>query len=69
MELKDVKIKFTYHPLSMEQHGKQEQLRLQAVVFAGQIFASTPEGREQSLAITSLEQALFWSIAAIEREE
>jgi hypothetical protein len=36
---------------------------------AADILKVTPEGREQSLAITHLEEAMFWGNAAIARED
>ena len=48
-----------------EHHGK---VRMACKEAADQILSLTPPGREQSLAITKLEEVMFWSNAAIARD-
>jgi len=44
-----------------------EVLRAAAISFGELILLSTPPSREQSLALTSLEQATMWAVASIAR--
>lgn len=53
----------TWHTFSMNQ--VRERLRRVAVAFAH----SLPEGREKSVAITKLEEAMFWANASISRSQ
>lgn len=46
-----------------------EALRDAAVEFAAVIYDTTPRSREQSLAVTNLEQALMWARAAVARHQ
>lgn len=60
---------FTYHPPKGDQTTRYENIRNQAKEFALFLTANTPAGREQSLALTNLEQTVFWANAAIARGE
>lgn len=60
---------FTHHPPFGNQIDRYEQLRADARMFAISIQARCPESREKSLALTNLEQAVFWSNASIARNE
>lgn len=44
-----------------------EVLRAAAIAYGELILLSTPPCREQSLALTNLEQATMWAVAAIAR--
>jgi len=68
---KDLNNRFTYHkPIAeMNQEARYEQIRETALRFARYITTVTPESREQSLAITRLEETVFWANAAIARHE
>lgn len=63
----DLTQRFTYHPPVAGQAVVYEALRGLALEFASSIVAATPPSREQSLAITALEEAVFWANAAIAR--
>ena len=63
----DLKPRFTYHPPDESQARKHEDIRGHALDFANMITRITPPSREQSLAITRLEEAIFWVNAAIAR--
>lgn len=71
----EVERRFTYHPPIqsedpvIDQPHRYEALRHEAKFFASLIVGQTPESREQSLAITHLEEAVFWANAAIARNE
>ena len=61
--------RFTYHPPTGTQTERYEAIRSRAHEFADFIERTTPESREQSLAMTALEEAVFWANAAIARRE
>lgn len=61
---------FTYHPpLNDEQRERYEAVRENFKSFAYYICSKTPPSREQSLALTKLEEAMFWTNAGIARNE
>lgn len=69
MDQAELETRFTYHAPSGDQAGKYEALRDCAKTFASLVVELCPESREQSLAITNIEQAVMWSNAAIARRE
>lgn len=60
---------FTYHAPKEGQPERYVELREAAKALAHLIVAKTPGSREQSLALTNLEQVVFWANAAIARNE
>lgn len=60
---------FTYHSPVYDQPQRYELLREEAKRLAYKIVTFTPPSREQSLAITHLEEAIFYANAAIARNE
>lgn len=60
---------FTYHAPKDDQPERYVHLRDQAKHLAYSIVKNTPPSREQSLAITHLEEAIFYANAAIARNE
>ena len=60
---------FTYHAPKEDQTARYQAIREKALKFAYFLLASTPASREQSLALTHLEEAVFWANAAIARNE
>ena len=60
---------FTYHKPFGNQPERYQQLRDGGKALAIQIVLQTPPSREQSLALTKLEEAIFWANAAIARNE
>lgn len=60
---------FTYHPPQGDQLARYITLRTEARVLAELFATYVPEGRELSLALTNLEQAVFWANAGIARSE
>jgi len=60
---------FTYHPPKGDQTDRYSALRATAKALAYEIVGKTPPGREQSLALTKLEESCFWMNAAIARGE
>lgn len=60
---------FTYHAPKAGQPERYTMLREKAKELALLIVDATPQSREQSLALTHLEQAAFYANAAIARNE
>lgn len=60
---------FTYHSPKDDQPERYSLLRNVAKSLAFNIVTSTPPSREQSLALTHLEEAIFYANAAIARNE
>jgi len=65
----EIETRFTYHPPKDDQPERYVQLRDQTKGLAYLIRDLTPESREQSLALTHLEQVMFYASAAIARRE
>lgn len=65
----DLGNRFTYHPPKEGQPRRYEEIRDIALSFAEHLVVSCPPSRELSLAITKLEEAVFWANAAIARNE
>jgi hypothetical protein len=69
MDREELHRRFTYHPPSAEQTVLYEEIRSRALELASFIVDVAPRNREQSLAITHLEQAVMWANASIARGE
>jgi hypothetical protein len=65
----DIEKRFAHHPPFGSQAVRYGQIRSAARALAELIDEKTPPSREQSLALTNLEQAVFWANAAIARNE
>lgn len=61
--------RFKYHAPNEAKALRHERLRQSAEDFAVEVAHEVPEGREQSLALTKIEEAMFWANAAIARSE
>lgn len=65
----DLRHRFGFHPASTEEkalaHGS---VRSRALQLALQLDEALPPGREKSLAMTGLEEVMFWANAAIARD-
>ena len=61
--------RFIYHSVSDEASERIHTIRTLAKALARYIIANTPESREQSLAVTHIEEATFWANAAIARHD
>ena len=56
---------FTYHTPKGDQTERYQRLRSEARTLAESIVDLCPSSREQSLALTNLQQAVMWANAAI----
>ncbi len=65
----DLGKRFTYHPPHGTQQKRYELIREKAGTFASSLEGVCPPSRELSLALTKLEEAMFWANAAIARNE
>ena len=66
-EKDDINHRFTYHPPKEGQPQTYVYLRKEARMLAYDILDLCPQGRERSLALTKLEEAVFWANASIAR--
>ena len=69
MEQAEIDKRFTYHPPRADQPARYEMIRAWARSLALVICKNAPSSREQSLAITALEECVMWANAAIARNE
>ena len=60
---------FIYHAPHGDQVTRYAEMRKRLLDVAGYVVENTPASREQSLALTKLEEAMFWANAAIARNE
>jgi hypothetical protein len=60
---------FQYHEPKIGQPARYEQIRDAARAFAHLIADEVPQSREQSLALTHLEDCVMWANAGIARNE
>jgi len=67
IELQDLQKRFTYHPPLKTQIQEYELIRGYAHDLAIYLVKHTPTSREQSLALTHLEEVVMWANAAIAR--
>ena len=65
----ELETRFIYHAPNDEKAKKHQRLRAECGNLATIIRDLTPECREQSLAITAIEEAMMWANAAIARRK
>jgi len=61
--------RFTYHPPKGDQPVRYQRIREHGKALAELVDVECPESREKSLALTKIEEAIFWANAAIARRE
>jgi hypothetical protein len=68
MPSQDIIHRFAYHP-PPDEHVANLHSHIRAIMSgaAAEVEANVPPGREQSLAITKLEEAMMWANAGIAR--
>lgn len=66
--LSDISNRTEYHPPDVKTAGKHEYIRLTIHGTMVDVASVVPPGREQSLALTKLEEAMFWANAGIARQ-
>lgn len=60
---------FTYHKPFGDQPQRYEEMRNKSRSLAELIVKNCPDSRERSLALTKLEEVVFWANASIARNE
>lgn len=65
----DIEKRFTYHAPKEGQPEKYAKIRSTARGLAELVYDLCPAGREKSLALTKVEEAVMWANAAIARGE
>jgi exoribonuclease R len=69
MDRADIRNRFEYHPANTsDRQADHTNVRNQLMETAFLVDSVCPEGREKSLAVTKLEEAMFWANAAIARQ-
>lgn len=65
----DIDNRFDFHPATTaEKRGEHGSVREACKLLGHFIDENVPPGREKSLALTKLEEAMFWANAAIARQ-
>lgn len=67
--MREIETRFIYHPPTGDQAIRYAAIRDLAKDMAMMITTACPESRELSLAMTHLEEVVFWANAAIARRE
>lgn len=68
MTSKDIENRFAFHAASTEEkRNDHSSIRIQCSNLAVRLNEKLPESREKSIALTKLEEAMFWANAAIAR--
>ena len=68
MSPEDIANRFQYHAPDEQRAQRHATVRKYIGDLAGLLNMDLPEGREKSLVMTHLEEAMFWANAAIARQ-
>ena len=69
MDADELRLRFTYHEPTADQPARYIAVRREAMILAELINEAVQDSREKSLAITHLEEVVFWANAGIAREQ
>ena len=70
MEQSELEKRFSFHPATTEEKKQaHETIRNTCLRVSIDLNNQLPEGREKALALTHLEEVMFWANAAIARNE
>lgn len=67
MDNTEIEKRFTFHPATPEKAETYETIRGNAKQLAHLLHSVAPDSRELSLALTALDEVVFWSNAAVAR--
>lgn len=67
MDSADLENRFRFHPADDARKLAHEDVRTLCGKLADDLNRLVPDGREKALAVTNLEQVMFWANAAIAR--
>lgn len=65
----DLITRFQYHQVSPNRGSQIDELREHFRSLGFELASRLPQGRESALALTKLEEAMFWASASIARQE
>lgn len=60
---------FMFHPADEDRGNRHAMVRAACKAAADRLIEEVPEGRELSLALTKLEEAMMWANAGIARQQ
>lgn len=66
--MNDIERRFTYHDPDKGRAERHAFVRAKAKELAELVCDACPDGRERSLALTKIEEAVMWANASIARE-
>jgi hypothetical protein len=69
MPTPDLYHRFAYHPPSRDDVRQNHELVRAECYRLAQILDALPDGREKALALTKIEEVMFWANAAIARNQ
>ena len=61
--------RFAYHEVGPVGRANMDNLRNRIRLVAKQVMSAVPDNRERAVALTKLEEAMFWANAGISRPE
>ncbi|WP_326554688.1 Acb2/Tad1 domain-containing protein [Micromonospora sp. NBC_01813] len=69
MSPEDIDNRFDYHAPTKQRAARHQLVRDTCATLAEELNELLPEGREKALAMTKVEEAMFWANAAVARQE